>query len=310
MKLIRVALALALVTIASAHVAGAQRRVTTRGRAADTQSRIDTTVAFDRNGTVTVTGGDGDIIINGAASNQARIRAESEDDNLRLDVSANRLQLEVSSRRGGDTRIELTVPVGARVIVHGRSGDVTVRGTRGPVEVHAQSGDVSVEDVNGRLDVNTLSGDVTVSGVTGDVEIASTGGDVKLGNIRGNIEAGTVSGDISMRDIAARTVRAKTTSGDVTYDGTIDASGRYDLATHSGDVHLRIPRDASAQLTVSTWNGEIDSDFPITLQPGEHGIGSSNAKHFTFSIGGGSARISAETFSGDIAVSSSGRGKP
>ena len=44
-------------------------------------------------------------------------------------------------------------------------------------------------------------------------------------------------------------------------------------------------------------------EFPITLKPGEHGIGSPNAKRFTFEIGGGAARITAETFSGDITIS-------
>jgi hypothetical protein len=59
-------------------------------------------------------------------------------------------------------------------------------------------------------------------------------------------------------------------------------------------------------------SGEINSDFPITLQPGQHGIGSWNAKRFTFNIGAGAARISAETFSGDVTVSSRepSRGRP
>ena len=307
MKLLRVVLfpALALVAIASRD-AHAQRVV--RGRITDQLSRIDTTFAFDRTGTLTVNGGSGDVTINGSSSAQAHVRGESENDDLRVDVSGNRAQVEVTNRRGGDAHVEVTVPYGVRVIVRGQSGDVTVRGTRGPVEVHAQSGDVIVDEVNGRLDVGTLSGDITVGTVNGDVEIATTSGDVKVSDVRGNVDVGTVSGDITLRGVTAKVVRAKTTSGDVSYDGAIDPAGRYDLAAHSGDVKLRIPRDASAQLTVSTWNGEIDSDFPITLQPGEHGIGSSNAKRFTFSIGGGAARITAETFSGDIAVSSNGRG--
>jgi DUF4097 and DUF4098 domain-containing protein YvlB len=103
-------------------------------------------------------------------------------------------------------------------------------------------------------------------------------------------------------------VRAKTTSGGILYDGTIDAAGRYELSSHSGDLKLRVPRDASAQLTVSTWSGAIDSDFPITLKPGEHGIGVTRSKRFVFAIGGGGARITAETFSGDITIASNGRG--
>ena len=56
------------------------------------------------------------------------------------------------------------------------------------------------------------------------------------------------------------------------YDGTIDAAGRYELTTHSGDIGLHIPREANAQLTVSTWSGSIDSQFPIVLKPGEQAV--------------------------------------
>jgi len=89
--------------------------------------------------------------------------------------------------------------------------------------------------------------------------------------------------------------------------GGIDPSGRYEFSAHSGDIRLGIPGNTSAQLSVSTWSGALDSpDFPITLRPGEHSVGSGQAKRFTFDIGGGAARISAETFSGDITISSRG----
>jgi DUF4097 and DUF4098 domain-containing protein YvlB len=213
-----------------------------------------------------------------------------------------------TARRGSDSRFEVSVPQGVRVIARSQSGDITIRGTHGEVEASAQSGDLVIEDVNGRLDVKSFSGEVTVSNVVGDVEISTQSGDLKLSDVRGNIEIGNTSGDITMHGVTAKIVRAKTTSGDVTYDGTIDPAGRYELESHSGDVRLRVPRDANAQLTVSTWNGEIESEFPITLKPGQHAMGVTNSKEFTFAIGAGSARITAKTFSGDVAVSSNGRG--
>jgi DUF4097 and DUF4098 domain-containing protein YvlB len=311
MKRTRFLFAIALLGLTTAaHVAAAQRRpARPAANSRDYRSRIDTTFAFDKNGTVTVNAGSGDIFVVGSTGNQVHIRAVSDDDNIRLDATAARTSIELStSRRGSDTRFELTVPIGVRVIAKSQSGDISVRGTHGEVEVHAQSGDVKVDDVNGRLDVKTFSGEVTVGNVVGDVEIGTQSGDLRLTDVRGNIEISNTSGDISMKGITAKLVRARTTSGDVTYDGTIDPAGRYELTSHSGDVHLRVPRDANAQLTVSTWNGEINSDFPMTLKPGEHGIGASNSKRFTFEIGGGAARISAETFSGDVTVSSNGRG--
>ncbi|HXT18896.1 MAG TPA: DUF4097 family beta strand repeat-containing protein [Gemmatimonadaceae bacterium] len=306
MKRISVVLSLALglgLTTGLARDAAAQRH-TIRS---DARSRIDTTVAFDRNGTVTVTAGNGDILVTGSQAGTVHVRASSDNNNLQFESSPARMSIEITNRHGGDNRIELAVPIGVRVILRSQSGDISVRGTRGEIEAYAQSGDVLVEDAT-RLAVNTLSGGISAGAINGDVSIQSTSGDVKLSDVRGDVDVQTVSGDVDMRGVTAKVVRAKTTSGDVTYDGTIDKAGRYDLSTNSGDVGLHIPRDASAQLTVSTWNGEIQSDFPITLRPGEHGIGSSNSKRLTFEINGGGARISAETFSGDVTVSSNGRG--
>ncbi|MDE3054657.1 MAG: DUF4097 family beta strand repeat protein, partial [Gemmatimonadota bacterium] len=148
----------------------------------------------------------------------------------------------------------------------------------------------------------TLSGDVTASRLTGDVQASSGSGDLTLSAVTGDVNASSVSGDVKLDGITSRSVDAQTTGGDVSFSGGIDPSGRYDLTTHSGDVTLTLPEKASAQLTVSTWSGSIDSDFPITLQPGEHGIGVATSKRFTFNIGGGAARISAETFSGDVVI--------
>lgn len=299
-------LASALVLVAAlSGGAGAQ----SQRRSMEYTSRIDTTFSFDKSGSVTLSTSTGDIVVTGWSRDQVHVRATSDDDNIRLDASSSRITLDVSrSRRGGDTRFEISVPYGVRVTTTTRSGDISIRGTRGPVEAHAQNGDVDVEDVTSRLDVSTFSGDLTASNVTADTQVGTISGSVRLTDARGNIEVNTVSGDVTLRSVTARLVRAKTTSGDVTFDGLIDAAGRYELGTHSGDVRLHVQRDASAQLTVSTWNGGITSQFPITLRPGEHGIGVATTKRITFEIGGGAARITAETFSGDITITSNGRG--
>jgi hypothetical protein len=297
-----------VLTAAHARELSAQRRRVTSD-ASGYASRIDTTFAFSRSGTVTLTAHSGDIIVSGWSRDEIHVRATSDDDNIRLSGSSTRVSVDVGgSHRGGDTRFEVSVPYGVRVTTNSQSGDITVHGTRGQLEVHSNNGDVDIEDVATRLDITTLSGDIVGRAIAGDVAISAISGEVRLSDVRGNVDAGTVSGDIELRGVAAKIVRAKTTSGGILYDGTIDASGRYELTSHSGDVKLRVPRDASAQLTVSTWSGTIDSDFPITLKPGEQRISSARSKRYVFEIGGGGARISAETFSGDITIASNGRG--
>jgi len=303
----RLTLPALMIVVALATASDAVAQQSRRSYRSDYSSRIDTTFTFDRDGAVTLTTRSGDIVVNGWSRDQIHIRATSDDENLRLSASSSRVNLEVAGR-GDDSRFEITVPYGVRVTATSQSGDIGIRGTRGQVEVRSNGGDVDVEDVTTRLDVTSLNGDITARGITGDIAVSTVSGGARLTDVHGTIDVGTVSGDIELRGITAKIVRAKTTSGDVTYDGTIDPAGRYEMATHSGDIRLRVPRDASAQLTVSTWNGAIDSDFPITLKPGEHGISISRSKRYTFEIGGGGARITADTFSGDITISSSGRG--
>src|SRR5215831_8345602 len=277
---------------ASAGNSGAQQR----SRFGRERERIDTTFAFDKAGSVTLTATSGDIIVSGSSDARIHIVATSENGNLSLDASPNRVLLQ---NRAGESHFEVTVPYGVQVIARSQSGDMRMRDTRGAIEAHANSGDLEIEGVNGHLDVNTLSGGITARDVSGDVEIY---------NLLGNADVGTVSGDVELRNVTGKTMRAKTTSGDVRFDGLIDAAGRYDFAAHSGDIEMHVQRDASAQLTISTWNGGINSDFPITLRPGEHNVGSGMGKRYTFEIGGGGARITAETFSGDVTIAANGHG--
>lgn len=293
----------AALLIALTQVASAQDSHRRYRRGGDDSARLDTTFAFSKDGALSVSIPDGEIIVRGWADSRVQIKATSERDNIRLDATSSHVTLETTGG-GSDSHFEVTVPYGVRVQARAQSGDVSVRGTKGEVEASSQSGDVTVSDAVRRLDVSSLSGDVEAEHVNGDVEIRSVSGDAKLSDVTGDVEIESVSGDVSIAGAVAKYVRAHTTSGGVSYRGTIDPQGRYELVSHSGDVDITIPQGSGAQLTVSTWSGAVESDFPITLRPGEHGIGTATAKRFTFEIGNAAARISLESFSGDININS------
>ena len=294
---------LSALLLAAAMPASAQSR---RDRDEDYQSSIDTTFTFDKRGTVSMSVGSGEIIVRAWNRDQIHVRARSERSVVRMDATQTRVSLDLSRPRGGDTRFEVTVPVGVRVSARATNGDISITGTKASVEAKTQSGDVNVEDVGEMIDLGSLSGNITARGLNGNIDVSAVSGDLTLSDVKGDVEVTSVSGDIDLRNVIARYVRAKSTSGDVTYDGTVDSTGRYELGSHSGSVYLVIPQNTGAMLTVSTYTGSIESDFPITLTPGEHGIGTT--KRFTFAINkGGDARISAESFSGDITIRSKGR---
>lgn len=267
----------------------------------DRAGSLDTVVTFDARGTVEVTCRGGTIIVTGGERNEIRVHARTDNGAIRFTSNGTRATLEPASGRGcSDGQFEVSVPAGTKVSARTWSGAASVRGVHGDVEVHSQSGDVQVRDAGDRLDIESLSGDVTVHGVRGESTINTVSGSVTLTGSRGNLNIESVSGDLDLRDIVARQIRTHTTSGDVSFTGAILDAGRYEFATHSGEVTLSLPADIGAELSVSTFNGGIDSDFPITLKAGEHGIGAAQAKRLNFTVGRGTARIIAETFSGDI----------
>lgn len=268
----------------------------------DAQSRIDTTFAFSKSGVVDLTQISGDVIVNAWDRSEARVRAYAERGRVRSNISSSRISLDVESIRGrmGDSKFEVSVPVGVRVIARSTSGDVSVKGTKGPVEAHSTSGDVVVTDAIDRIVIESVSGDVRASQLNGDVRSESVSGTVEIRDATGDVRAETTSGDVSLLGVSSRNVFATTVSGEVEYDGTIDANGRYEFHAHSGDIRLEIPESASAHFSVETFSGSLDSEFPITLQPGQRSTG--RPRRFEFTLGGGSARITAESFSGDIVL--------
>ena len=73
-----------------------------------------------------------------------------------------------------------------------------------------------------------------------------------------------------------------------------DAGGRYSLSSHNGDITLALPPTANASVAVSTFNGEFESDFPVTVSGGRKG------KRFNFTLGNGGTPIELESFQGTI----------
>jgi hypothetical protein len=301
---------LALAAVVRPSAAEAQRR-----DRASYRSWIDTSFAFARGGQVEVVQISGDVVVTAWDRDEVRVRAWAEHGRIDRSFSASRLVLrmqpgeEVTTDRRrdrvGESHYELTVPRGVRIKAVSTSGDVRVVGTRGEVEATSTSGDVAVDGVSGPAMLGTMSGDVTVRNVDGDVGIKVVSGGVDVRDVRGDVRASTVSGDLLLRGVAARSVSARSTSGDVVFEGGFAREGRYEFVTHSGDVLLAIGADGGADLSMQTFSGALNTDFPVTLGAGARG--SARPRTLEFSLGGGGARVRVETFSGDVVLRRAGR---
>jgi DUF4097 and DUF4098 domain-containing protein YvlB len=277
-----------------------------RGVGREVGRSLDTTLALARDGTVDLSNVSGRITVTSANRAEVRIRARlTTAGTLLLDASGSRVTLGVRSDRGrmGEATYDVVVPTGARVITNSVSGDISLRGPFGPVEARSVSGDIDVSDTQ-RLTVQTVSGDATVRNVTGNVSAASVSGDVRVTRMTGDLVVESVSGDVTMDDIRSESVRGTTVSGDVRYQGTVSPRGRYEMRSHSGDVRLVVPANIGAVVTAETFSGALRSDFQMTLQPGEVRGGSRRRMEFT--IGQGDARITLNSFSGNIVINRAG----
>ncbi len=239
----------------------------------------------------------GDIVVHTWNRPAVRIEADlSGRDRLEVTYGGAVLQVGASSRRGGPHSVDftLTVPAAMDLNLSGTYSDITVDGTTGRVSLETVQGDITLQGGSGLVTVHSVSGDVHVSGVRGQLEAHSTNGTVEAEDVTGSVNAETVNGDITLRGVRSDDVTATTVNGDIEYRGTIRDNGQYRLSNHNGDVTVTVPAGTNASVTVSTFNGDFESDFPVTLSGGRQG------KRFSFTIGSGSATLDLESFQGSI----------
>ncbi len=271
-------------------------------RAQSERSRVDTTFAFGKNGTVDLGIVSGDISVTGWTRAEAKVNAFVERGTLDVSLSSSHIGIALRSRRNnmGDSRYELMVPIGTRVTAHSVSGEIRIKATAGEVDVNSVSGDIEVLDATERVHINTVSGNAHVAKVRGNLRFEGVSGDLEAEDITGDLDTHTVSGEITVRGARAARVRSETVSGNITYVGSMEANGTYDFSAHSGDVKLEIPGGTGASLSLQSFSGEVSSRFPMTLQPGQNT--SRRNRKMEFTINGGGARVTVQTFSGDITI--------
>ncbi len=271
-------------------------------------THIDSTFAFNKDSWVDVRVISGEITITGWTRPEAKVYATIDRGWIDASLSSTRIRMETRSDRGrqGGARYEIMVPIGTRVQVSSVSGSIRITATDGEVEAGSVSGAIEVLGATDRITISTVSGRIHAAKLRGRTKLHTTSTSIEAEDISGDLSVGTVSGHVTLDGVKSAHVSAGTVSGHVNYNGTIDPSGSYEFSTHSGNVHLLVPDNVGAELQLQTFSGRITSAFPITLMPGDISSMARHNKKMEFTIGKGGARISANTFSGNITLDKSG----
>jgi DUF4097 and DUF4098 domain-containing protein YvlB len=89
-------------------------------------------------------------------------------------------------------------------------------------------------------------------------------------------------------------LRAETGSGDIEAEGEIAHDWR--LGAGSGNIHLKLPSQASFDLDARTSSGSLKVNHPVTMQ------GTMSRNHIQGKVGNGGVLLEVHTGSGDIYV--------
>ncbi len=137
-------------------------------------------------------------------------------------------------------------------------------------------------------------GDIRVENVSGEVEVENVNGPISLQNVSGTVVASTTNGDIEA--VLARLAPDKPMS----------------FATFNGDVDVTLPTDAKATLGLKSHEGDVFSDFDLTLKtaPVKMEESGKSAGKFRVSIeraavgaiNGGGVEMKFETYNGNIYI--------
>lgn len=221
-------------------------------------------------GTIEIKGINGDISAEAASGDEIEVRATKR------------------ARRSDPAEVEIAV------VEH--AGGVTICAVyptpRGNRENECAPGD------GGRMSTN--NNDVTVDFVVrvpaGARLAASTvNGAVDARGLRGNVEASSVNGDVDVS--TAGTAEGQSVNGSVQLAmGRADWSGALRAASVNGSVVVTLPASANVELHGRTVNGDIESDFPITVR------GKFGPRSMTGTIGSGGRELELETVNGGIEI--------
>lgn len=264
----------------------------------------DTTLTVQRGQRLEISAFAGSITVRTWNRDQVRVTGEtSGKGGLDVSVRSSVVSVGTSGRWGpaSDADIVVTMPAWMAVSASGVETDITIEGCRCAVRAETVSGDVTVKGGEGNVDLQSVEGTISASDISGRVAAQTVNDDVMLARIAGEVRAQTVNGDVLLDDVRSSSVSASTVNGDIQYAGTIMDQGSYEFATHQGDLRVTMAESANATVTVNTFNGSFESEFPVTI------TGKTQRKKFTFTVGKGSARVSLESFSGDIEVVKPGK---
>jgi len=184
------------------------------------------------------------------------------------------------------------------------SAEITVTVPRGcPTQLGVVNASAIVSGIAAHVSVKSVSGDITLDSVTGKVDARTVSGDLEARGLDGGVSFNSVSGDLTLAGGSVQDLDAKTVSGKVTADVDLRCDGSLRVTTVSGEVAVRLPADASAEVDLRSTSGRVRTGFDglrTARSPGSNTVAGT--------LGAGAGRMTVATLSAPVTLLQ--RGQP
>lgn len=132
-----------------------------------------------------------------------------------------------------------------------------------------------------------------------NVKTLTTNGDIRARGMNSVVEAATTNGSVEIS--TSEWASGKSTNGHMDISmGKAEWKGELTVATTNGGLNVTLPASAAFDLHASTTNGNIRTDFPVTVE------GTFGPKNVTGAVAGGGRELRLATTNGGIEIRKSG----
>ncbi|HGK7305728.1 TPA: DUF4097 family beta strand repeat protein [Stenotrophomonas maltophilia] len=268
-------------------------------------TRVDERHTLASGGRIELSNVAGKVTVRGWDRNEVQLTGSLGDGlQLRQEKSANRVRWEVEYPRrhtSGTATLVLNVPRASELLLSTVSADQDISGIDvRRLQADTVSGSLTAAGRSGDSKLNTVSGNVIAKLQTPRLDVNTVSGRIDAGGgVSGDIGAQTVSGRVGVDAGRVQRLAVETVSGSIDLSTSgLAPGGRINVESVSASVNLRLPVKVSAQLSVNSFAGSINSDAGTVERP-RYGPGSS----LDTKLGGGDGDIRIQSHSGSVRVS-------
>jgi DUF4097 and DUF4098 domain-containing protein YvlB len=262
--------------------------------------QTDQTVAATKGARLSLDNFAGEVVIRGWDRDSVRVQARhASRTRVTVRSTSTGVVIAASGSQGpaGSVDYEINVPVWMPIKIDGTYAFVSVEGTQSEVAVETIRGDVTIKGGGTSVSGSSVEGVVVIEGARGRINANAVNQGVTINGASGDILAESINGSIAMTKIESENVDASSVNGNIRYEGTPAARGKYRFTTHNGNILAAVPETASAAFTVRTYNGTMNTNLPLQ---GEGDV--RKGRRVVYTLGSGGADFELESFGGTIQI--------